>query len=356
MKSLTIPSIATIIVDKATSIQRMCMCVVGGAAIATTLFNAPALADPFRTTNARSFDGQLEAAFAEMFRNGDYVAAKALLETASTDDPMTHAMQAAFAYLESDWSVLGTEAEETLTAAQQLVDSDPLRGNLYTAVGHFMEGAHVLSTQSTVQATPIVLNKLRLVFDHLRQAEEIDAQDPELNLIKGYMDLMLAVNLPFSSPDQAIDRLQAYGAPSYLVQRGVAIAYRDLDNYDAALAAVEQALEETPDNPDLFYLRAQILRLNGRLGQSVRQFDQTLEQIENYPTPLAVQIAYERCRARNALRERNESGGLTRNCRTWAQQRIARDSQPADDAQPTEEADASSENVSENATSDSTDS
>jgi hypothetical protein len=43
--------------------------------------------------------------------------------------------------------------------------------------------------------------------------KKVDPNDPELNLITGYMDLMLAVNLPFSDPAQAIERLEKYGSP-----------------------------------------------------------------------------------------------------------------------------------------------
>ena len=322
------------------ALKRVYATVASTMTIAATLLSAPAFADPFRSDNPRSFDNQLESAFNAMFTDGNYVEARELLESASTSDPMTHAMQAAFAYLESDWSTLGAEAEQTLTAAQQLTETDELRGNLYTAVGHFMEGAHTLSTQGTVQATPIVLNKLRLVFDHLGKAEEVDPQDPELNLIKGYMDLMLAVNLPFSSPDQAIERLQSYGAPSYLVQRGLAIAYRDLDNPGAALTAVDQAIAETPNNPDLYYLKAQILRLNDNLRQSLRNFERALEQSANYPTPLAEQIAYEMCRTRNDFHE------LNRNCRNWAERYVA-DSVNDDDALSDSDSEARLEDVTE---------
>ncbi len=310
-----------------TLIKRLYPAVASATAIAVAAWSAPALADPFRPSNPRSFDGQLEAAFSAMFVDGNYVEARTLLESASGSDPMTHAMQASFAYLEEDWSTLGTEAEQTLAAAQQLIAADPLRGNLYTAVGHFMEGAYTISTQGTVQATPIVLNKLRLVFDHLRTAEEVNPEDPEFNLIKGYMDLMLAVNLPFSSPDQAIERLQTYGGPSYLVQRGLAIAYRDLDDMEAALVAVDRAIDETPNNPDLYYLKAQILRLNGNLQESLQNFERALEQASNYPNPLAVQIAYEMCRTRNQHRD------MDRNCRNWAERRIV-DANAGNDAEP----------------------
>ncbi|MGB3614597.1 MAG: Sll0314/Alr1548 family TPR repeat-containing protein, partial [Elainellaceae cyanobacterium] len=232
----------------------------------------PAIADPFRATDPRPFDPTVEAAFDAIFKAGDYRQADALLQDASESEPITHAMQATLAYLSGDWSSLDVEAEQTLSSAAQMLEQDPLRGHLYSAVGHFMEGAHALSTQDAVRATPLVLSKLRLVFDHFDKAAEIDPNDPELNLIRGYMDLILAVNLPFSSPDEAVEKFSRYGAPDYLVSRGLAIAYRDLDQYDQAIAAVDQALQQAPNNPDLFYLKAQILRLQGNLEASVQLF------------------------------------------------------------------------------------
>lgn len=290
---------------------------VGAVAIALSALATPGLADPFRTTDVRPFDSQVEAAFDAMFKEGNYVKAEELLQSASASEPMTHAMQASLAYFNADWDALGVEAQETLAAAEALAAIDPLRGNIYTAVGHFMEGAHTISTQGTVQATPIVLNKLRLVFDHLRQAEAIDPQDPELNLIKGYMDLMVAVNLPFSSPDQAIQRLQTYAGPRYLASRGLAIAYRDLEQYDLAMAAVDEAMSIAPENPDLYYLKAQILRLQDQLPESVRLFRRALADGDQLPLSVTRQIAYEMCRTQN------ENHNRSRNCHNWADQQIA---------------------------------
>ncbi|MGF1535205.1 MAG: Sll0314/Alr1548 family TPR repeat-containing protein [Elainellaceae cyanobacterium] len=277
-------------------------------AIATAL---PASADPFRDTSPRQFDPNVEAAFDAMFKAGDYQEANRLLQTASESEPLTHAMQATLAYLSEDWDRLSQEADQTLASATQLLDQDPLRGHLYTAVGHFMQGGYALSTQDVVSATPLVLNKLRLVFDNFNQAEEIDPGDPELNLIRGYMDLLLAVNLPFSSPDEAIDKFSSFGAPAHLVNRGLAIAYRDLDQYDQAIASVDQALQQAPQNPDLLYLKAQILRLQGDLDTSVRLFNQALKQQAQMPTNLANQIAREMCRTRRDL------NGEGPNCDNW---------------------------------------
>jgi tetratricopeptide (TPR) repeat protein len=97
------------------------------------------------------------------------------------------------------------------------------------------------------------------VFQYLETAEKANPTDPELNLLKGYMDLILAVNLPFSSPQEAIERLETYGSPDYLVDRGIALAYRNLKQYDQALQFIDNALKATPNNPELMYLKGQIL-------------------------------------------------------------------------------------------------
>jgi len=291
----------------------------------------PAIADPFRPEAPRSFDPTVEAAFDAIFKDGNYRQADALLEQASDSEPITHAMQATLAYLSGDWNSLSLEAEQTLSSATQLLDQDPLRGHLYSAVGHFMEGAHALSTQDAVRATPVVLSKLRLMFDHFDQASDIDPTDPELNLIQGYMDLILAVNLPFSSPDEAVDKFSRYGAPDYLVNRGLAIAYRDLNQYGQAIAAVDQAIQQTPNNPDLYYLKAQILRLQGDLEGSVQLFDRALRQQGQLPTSVADQIAREMCRTRKDL------AGEGPNCDNWVRRwrtRIDRRANSATDATP----------------------
>lgn len=133
--------------------------------------------------------------------------------------------------------------------------------------------------------------------------------------MKGFMDLMLAVNLPFSNPDQAIERLRTYAQPPYLAQRGIAIGYRDLGQPDQALVAVEEALKQTPDNPELFYLKAQILRqksdkLQGEdqtrtRNQSVRSFRQAWRLRDRFPESLVRQLNREGCRTFQQSRNRN---------------------------------------------------
>ncbi|MGI8933885.1 Sll0314/Alr1548 family TPR repeat-containing protein [Leptolyngbya sp. BC1307] len=255
-------------------------------------------ADPFRTTSPHDIGDNTEAAFKAIFRDGDYVGAREYLEQAKTtedDEPLVHAMLASMAYLDADWDEVANRAELTKIKAQALVATDPLRGHLYTAVGIFLEGAHVLKTRGVARGTPTALAMLQRVFSELDKAESIDPNDPELNLLKGYMDLMLAVNLPFSNPAEAIARMDQYGSPIYLSQRGIAIGYRDLEQYDEAIAAVNQALGAAPENPELFYLKAQLLARQGAREESVALFNQALDYADQLPQPLVQRITWEGC-------------------------------------------------------------
>jgi tetratricopeptide (TPR) repeat protein len=300
----------------ALTLRQFTAALAGGITIALGVLSNPGLADPFRTNSPHQIGSQTEQAFKVLFEQGNYRQAAQLLQTAETNEPLAYAMKAALAYIDKDWDKMGENARLTRETAEQLVTTDPLRGHLYIAAGQFLEGAHTLSTQGTVRATPEILSKLQQVFDNLDQAEKIDPQDPELNLIKGYMDLMLAVNLPFSNPDQAIERLQKYAAPSYLAQRGIAIAYRDLNKPEQALAAVNTALQQTPNNPELLYLKAQILRKQGDGQSSLPLFQQALSLQNQLPRNLSYQIAWEQCRTVNQVRNRN------RDCSAIAQRRV----------------------------------
>lgn len=288
-------------VSKVPRMQRIVTALVSGVAIACTAFSLPALADPFRTTSPRAIDANTEAAFLALFADGDYQRANTLLRNAQTTEPLAYAIRASLAYLDEDWDGLSTNATRTRETAERLVRRDPLRGHIYIAAGYFLEGAYAVATSSTVAATPTVLSNLQEVFDNLDQAAKIAPNDPELNLVKGYMDLLLAVNLPFTSPNQAIERLESYAAPEFLVDRGLAIGYRDLEQLDNAIAAVDRALTATPNNPDLYYLKAQILVRQGKDQQSLEYFQQALTKQNQLPRRLVNQIAWEECRATNRI-------------------------------------------------------
>lgn len=274
--------------------------------------------DPFRSTNARDISPQTQSAFKALFEEGNYPQAREYLKyspnASNNNDPMLPALRASLAYTEQDWETMEINTAETLKIAKSIAKQDPLRSNLYLAVGNFLDGANDYRQNGAMAA----LGKLQLVFDYFDKAEKIDKNDPELNLIKGYLNLMLAVNLPFSSPQQAIDNLQIYASPQYLVNRGIALAYRDLKEYDLALTFVNKAIESTPLNPELYYLKGQILRQKGQkenslplLQEAVKNFDIALGKIDQLPQE-AVQKPLQR-EKRKTLEKISELGTSSNN-------------------------------------------
>lgn len=279
----------------------------GSLTMAMVGFSAlPALAgDPFRPGNPHTIGEATEATFEALFQAGNYTAAQRLANQAITTEPgepMNYAIAAALAYLDQDLDALLAKAEQTQSAAAALKATDPLRGHLYTAVGLFLEGAHVLQDRGLARGTPTVLRMLQQVFRELDAAEAINPTDPELSLLKGFMDLLLAVNLPFANPDQAIGRLRQ-GYPDYLSHRGIAIGLRDLQRYDEALTEVNKALAAAPDNPDLMYLKAQILFLLQDYQGSLPYYAAALTYADQLPESTVWQIRFEECRAQGTAPE-----------------------------------------------------
>jgi tetratricopeptide (TPR) repeat protein len=284
-----------------------------GLSLATTLLVGtwirPGFAgDPFRKANPRPIGDKTEAAFNAIFKEGNYTEAKKLIVDATAsepNEPLAHAMRASLAYTDKDWETLKTYAGKTSEAAKKLQSSDPLRSNLYLAVGSFLEGTYVFQTEGPVAALP----RLQQVFQYLDTAEKSGANDPELNLLKGYMDLMLAVNLPFASPEKAIERLETYGSPDYLVDRGIALAYRDLKNYDKALQFIDNALKATPENPELFYLKGQILRNQGNknknagsLKRALDFYNLAMKKQDQLPEPVKKQLNREQRKVQEEIK------------------------------------------------------
>lgn len=292
--------------------------VTSAALVSLSLWVSPSLAkDPFRTTNAKPISDRTEAAFKALFEQGNYNKADALAQQADVNDPLTSALRASLAYITWDGEKdevkkaaqleqFQTYATQTQQTAAALVGKDSLRGNLYQAVGHFLESAYIFSKDGTVKGTPQALGEIQQAFKYLDNAEKVDPSDPELNLLRGYIDLFVSLNLPFSSPTDAIDRLDKYASPRYLAYRGIALGYRDLNQQDKALAAINNALQMTPNNPDVLYLKAQILVRQGDNRGSLAYFDQALAKQNQLPPGLIKQITKERTKAQNRLSNANQ--------------------------------------------------
>ncbi len=264
------------------------------------LLTAPAWAgDPFRPNNPRSIGDQTEAAFEAIFRDGDYRGAEQILAAATQqepNEPLVYAMQASFAYDANDLDGMKNYASKTLEAAQRLTPTDPLRGNLYVAVAHFLEGGYLLKKGNYLQA----VGKTGTVFEHLDKASAINPNDPEVNLLRGYLDLFLSRYTPFSQSEQVISRFEQYAAPDYLRYRALATTYRDLEKYDLAMVNIDKALAITPDNPELQYLKGQFLRNEGRrtmnlvkLQEAQQYYQIALQRQDQLSRALVVQLNHE---------------------------------------------------------------
>ncbi|ERN40073.1 hypothetical protein KR51_00033540 [Rubidibacter lacunae KORDI 51-2] len=269
-----------------------------------------AIADPFRTLNARAIGAQTEAAFAALFVDGDYTRAEELLVSAADTDPLTYALQGAIAYTAEDWDALLANSERTLQAAANLRDRDPLRADLYKAVGNLLAGAHALEREGTFAA----VQHLPAVLDGFERARQRAPADPELNLMRGYLELLLASNLPLFEPAGAIARFERYAAPQYLVDRGIALAHRDRDAFAKAEIYAAAALRATPQNPEIHYLNAQILYNLGKEREDVRlvrqaivHFERAAELANGLPEPIVEAIAREGRRARAYLHARTRA-------------------------------------------------
>jgi tetratricopeptide (TPR) repeat protein len=285
----------------------------GASAIALGIcINSAVAGDPFRTSNPQAIGPNTETAFKTMFQQGNYKQAKAQVQQAllaEPNEPLAYAMAASLSYIEQDFNSMNSYAQKTREIGEQLTKTNPLRGNIYTAAGHFLEGANGIAKEGTAKGAPQALNKLRVVFQYLDAAEKIAPNDPELNLLKGYMDLMLASNLPFSNPSEAIKRLEEKASPRYLAYRGMAVGYRDLKKYDRALEFANKSLAETPSNPEILYLKAQVLFAQAKtqsnnktlLEEARKNFDAALAKPDQLPRSLVAEIFFQQCKTRNRL-------------------------------------------------------
>ncbi|MCS7031202.1 MAG: tetratricopeptide repeat protein [Gloeomargarita sp. SKYG116] len=262
--------------------------------------------DPFRRNPPRPISDPAEQAFEQVFRYGNYTQARAILKdllAQNPSEPMVYALQAAIAYLDGDLPTMAQMARQTMQAAEQLQRTDPLRGHLYVGVAHFLEGG-VIATENRknlLLVVPQLLDKVRVALAAFDRAAQVDPTDPELNLIRGFADLLIAINIPFSSVDDAVNRLRNSGAPPYLVHRGLALAYRDMKRFADALQEVDKALAAAPNHPELHYLKAQILAGQQNHAEAVKWFDQALAMEAQLPPTLVRQIQRERERAQRRL-------------------------------------------------------
>lgn len=289
----------------------------GAAIVAVGLWSGSVLAkDPFRTTNPRPINENTQAAFEAFFKKGDYKSAANYLKQLDPNDPLSLAMKASLTYSdmlgERDQGKKAAMLEEfqsfasqTRGAAERLLGNDPLRGNLYLAVSHFFDGVYAFTKEGTVKGTAKVLGELQQILKYLNEAEAKSPDDPELNLLRGYIDVYSGIYLPFSNPDKGIERLQRFANPRYLADRGLAMGYLEMKEYDKAMASVDSAIAAAPDNPELWYLKSRILAKQGKDQDSIPYLEKAIAKKDQLPVGLVREME----RALRKTRERLGQAG-----------------------------------------------
>ncbi len=270
---------------------------------------------PANAANKAKQGSNIERAKEAMFRDGDYIRARQYLDAArktEPNEPLVYAMSTLYPFSAGNLAQVKTYSEQTSQAGKKLMSVNPVRGNLYQGVGGAIGAAYEMKKNGALGA----LSKLQEVFKYMDAAKKLSPNDPELNLIKGYMDLLLAVNVPFSDTNQAIEQL-THAEPKYLAYRGIYIGYRDLKEYDKAIVAINTAIKLAPNNPELTYYKAQILAIKGRenlssgasdLRESIKLFESAYQKRDRLLTSTIVQILSERCQAKSALNKTNTDG------------------------------------------------
>ncbi|PZU98914.1 MAG: hypothetical protein DCE90_03670 [Pseudanabaena sp.] len=249
-------------------------------------------ADPFRTSNARAIGAETQKAFELMFKEGNYASAVKQLDVAirtEANEPLLFALRASTFYAQEDYLGMQVAGKRVRANAEALRGKDNLRAHIYLAASDLIEAGYIVKAEglsSAAKALPLVQS----VFDNIKKAQDIDPKDPELNLIKGYIDMLIASVLPLSDLESALASLKTYAAPDYLKWRGIALAYRDARIPNLALEAVNKALVAAPNNPDLSYLKGQILWMQGgsNIPEAKKQFESALKKAKQLnPTLLA---------------------------------------------------------------------
>jgi len=259
--------------------------------LVTLLFASPVLAqDPFRTgPDARAIGPALESAFEDFFRTGEFQKASQKLNKAQNEnpnEPLIYTLQAALAYQNGQRDTMLAKTQKTRDVAQSIESKDPGRSHLYQGIAQGLEGSSYYLKDGLI-GLPRALTYVNSMFSEIDRARQLAPNDPEVNLFVGYIDLLL------NKYEDALQEFRKAGPP-YLSYRGQALVYRDTKAYPQAQAMVDKALATAPQNPDLLYLKGQILALQNKPTEAVAFFDQALSLGKQLPESTKKQIRLER--------------------------------------------------------------
>lgn len=250
--------------------------------------NSASAADPFRVgIKARPIGPSLQSAFEDFFRFGKYQSSTQKLTQAQTEnpnEPLVYTLLAATAYQNRQKDVFLTTLPKIRETSQTLMSKDAARSHLYKGIAQGLEGYFL---KDSVTSLPKALTYASSMLLEIDKAHQLSPNDPEINLFVGFINLVL------NKHDEALTNFQKAGPP-YLALRGQALVYRDTKDYGNAQVAVDKAIAAASQNPELFYLKAQILVLQNKPTEAVALFDKALLLGDQLPAGTRKQIIKER--------------------------------------------------------------
>jgi tetratricopeptide (TPR) repeat protein len=245
-------------------------------------------ADPFRVGfKARPMGASLQSAFEDFFRYGRYQSSDQKLTKAQAEnpnEPLVYTLQAATAYQNQQKDVFLTTLPKIRAASKAIAEKDVARSHLYRGIAQGLEGYFLKDSVTDLPKTLTYASSMLLEID---KAHQLSPNDPEINLFVGFINMVLGKR------DEALTNFQKAGPP-YLALRGQALVYRDTKDYPNAQIAVDKAIAVAPKNPELLYLKAQILSLQKNPTEAVKYFDQAIKLGNELPEGTLKQINKER--------------------------------------------------------------
>jgi tetratricopeptide (TPR) repeat protein len=245
-------------------------------------------ADPFRVgIKARPMGVSLQSAFEDFFRYGRYQSSSQKLAKAQAEnpnEPLVFTLLAATAYQNQQKDVFLQTLPKIRDASSRIAAKDSARSHLYKGVAQGLEGYFLKDSVTDLPKTLTYASSMLLEID---KAHSLSPNDPEINLFVGFINKVLGKN------DEALKNFQKAGPP-YLALRGQALVYRDTQDYANAQVAVDKAIAVASQNPELLYLKAQILVKQKNPTEAMKYFDRAIKLGNELPADTLKQINNER--------------------------------------------------------------
>ena len=245
-------------------------------------------ADPFRVgIKARPMGASLQSVFEDFFRYGKYKSSSQKLAKAQAEnpnEPLVFTLLAATAYQNQQKDVFLQMVPKIRDASNRIAAKDSARSHLYKGIAQGLQGYFLKDNVTDLPKTLTYASSMLLEID---KAHSLSPNDPEINLFVGFINMVLGKH------DEALKNFQK-ASPPYLALRGKALVYRDTKDYANAQVAVDKAIAVAPQNPELLYLKAQILVLQKNPNEAMKYFNQALKLGNELPADTLKQINKER--------------------------------------------------------------